>query len=60
MFKIRVILLLGLLACGTAWAQDEFDAVMCGSNMPKVLMGKHYSNGRVVVIEGRHKNLGKV
>ncbi|MCE9624348.1 MAG: hypothetical protein K8R69_02670 [Deltaproteobacteria bacterium] len=30
----------------------------CGADIPKALLGKHLSNERVVVLEGRHKDLG--
>jgi hypothetical protein len=58
MFKIQAVLLLTLLMCCKAHALDEFDGVKCGSNIPKALMGKRTSTGRLVVIEGRHKELG--
>jgi len=58
MLKIQVLLLVALLVCCKAYALDEFDGVKCGSDIPKALVGKRASNGRVVVIEGRHKELG--
>jgi hypothetical protein len=57
MSKIAAMLFFSLLFCGTTLAQDAFEAVTCSSNIPKVLVGKKNSNGRVVVIEGRHKDL---
>ena len=47
-----------MLICGEAWALDEFEGVKCGSDIPKALVGKHASNGRVMVTEDRHKDLG--
>ncbi len=47
------------LFCGNAsCASDGFGAVRCGSDIPKALIGQTMSNERVVVIEGRHKDLG--
>jgi len=58
MTKVLYILVFLLLCCGEAFAQDGFEAVQCGSNIPAQLIGKHMSNERVVVTEARHKNLG--
>jgi hypothetical protein len=46
------------LCCGTAYALDGFETVRCGTDIPKSLIGKRMSNERVVVVEGRHKELG--
>jgi len=58
MFKTRLILFLLIIVSGKAWAQDEFEGIKCGADIPKSLVGKHDSNERVVVLEGRHKDLG--
>lgn len=57
-FKIRVILFLLVLACGKAWALDEFQGFKCGADIPKSLVGKRDSNEPVAVLEKRHKDLG--
>ena len=58
MGKIRMMLVLWIIVCGKAWAQDPFAGVRCGADIPKSLMGKHDSNERVAVLEERHKDLG--
>jgi hypothetical protein len=58
MSKTRVILFLLIIVCGRAWALDEFDGIKCGVDIPKFLVGKRSPNERVVVVEGRHKDLG--
>jgi hypothetical protein len=57
-FKGRMILLLLMMACGQAWALDEFKGVKCGADIPKALVGKRDSNEPVAVLEKRHKDLG--
>jgi hypothetical protein len=57
MKAIACILCLFFLVCGDARAEDEFDKVQCGSDIPKALIGQRSSNDRVVVTEGRHKDL---
>ena len=57
MFKTRLIGIVFLLACGHAWAADEFAAVKCGTDIPTALVGKHVSNGAASVTENRHKDL---
>src|SRR5215813_3580560 len=57
-FKMRVILFLLIIACGKAWALDEFEGTKCAADIPKSLVGKRSSNEPVVVIEKRHKDLG--
>lgn len=47
-----------LFTAGQAQARDAFDAVKCGADIPKVLIGKTMPDGRVVVIEARHKAIG--
>jgi hypothetical protein len=54
---IACVLCLFFLVCGEARAADQFDKVQCGSDIPKVLTGQRPSNDRIVVIEGRHKDL---
>jgi hypothetical protein len=54
---IACILCLFFLVCGDARAEDEFDKVQCGSDIAKALIGQRSSNDRVVVTEGRHKDL---
>ncbi len=53
------VLLLGFLVlmCGKVWAGDEFDAVRCGADIPRALIGRHSRNERVVVTEARHRDL---
>lgn len=59
MRKFSMIVLFSLLVCIQGWAADEFDAIKCGADVPKAMVGKHYSsNERVVVIQARHSNLG--
>jgi hypothetical protein len=58
MFKIRVTLFVLIMICGKMWAADPFEGIKCGADIPKSLIGKRDSNGRVVVLEKRHKNLG--
>jgi len=48
-----------LLICTAAFsAQDGFNDIQCGTDIPKSLIGHHTSNEKVVAIENRHKNLG--
>lgn len=50
---------IALLACGNAHcASDAFSAVRCESDISKALVGQTMSGERVVVIEGKHKDLG--
>jgi hypothetical protein len=57
-FKVRLILLLLIMACGKTWALDQFAGIKCGADIPKSLIGKRDSNERVAVLEERHKDLG--
>jgi len=57
MKRIACALCLFFLVCGDAHTADQFDKVQCGLDIPKVLTGQRPSNDRVVVIEGRHKDL---
>jgi hypothetical protein len=52
------IVLLSVLALVPGWAADEFEAVKCGADVPKAMVGRHSSDERVVVMEARHSNLG--
>jgi hypothetical protein len=58
MRNFTFILLFNVLVCIPTWAADEFDAVKCGADIPKAMVGSHSSNERVVVLEARHSNLG--
>jgi hypothetical protein len=58
MFKIRLILFVLTIVPGKAWALDQFDGIKCGADIPKSLIGKHDKSERVVVLEGRHQDLG--
>jgi len=55
----RLVMLLPLLAliCGKASAADEFDAVRCGADITRALIGRHSPNERAVVTEARHRDL---
>src|SRR5215472_9258387 len=55
----RLVMLLPLLAliCGKASAADEFDAVRCGADITRALIGRHSPNERVLVTEARHRDL---
>ena len=49
-----------LLFCGAAQAHDEFDAVRCGKDIPKALIGHVMIDERVVVTEAKHKDIALV
>jgi hypothetical protein len=55
----RCVMLLPLLVLisGKASAADEFDAVRCGGDIPRALIGRHSRNERIVVTEARHRDL---
>jgi hypothetical protein len=56
--KLYVMLLVLLaLSCGKASARDEFEAVRCGADIPRALIGRQSANERVVVTEARHRDL---
>ena len=57
-FKVPAILFLLVIVCGMAWAQDEFEGIKCGTDIPKSLIGRHASSERVALVEARHKELG--
>ena len=40
------------------YCADGFDAVRCGSDVRKALLGRTMSNETIVVLEERHKDLG--
>ena len=46
-----------VLICGKASAGDEFEAVRCGADIPRALIGRHSPNERLVVTEARHRDL---
>ncbi len=48
------------LFCGTAQAHDSFDAIRCGADIPKLLIGRVMSDGAVVDTEARYKAVGLV
>jgi hypothetical protein len=53
-----VLSLTVLLLCTTAFrAQDGFNDVRCGADIPKALIGHRTTNEKVVAIENRHKDL---
>jgi hypothetical protein len=58
MSKFSLIFLFSVLFCVQGRAADEFDAIKCGADIPKAMVGKHSPTERVVVIEARHSNLG--
>jgi hypothetical protein len=58
MSKFCLIVLFSVLFCLQGRAADEFDAIKCGADIPKAMVGKYSPNKRVVVTEARHKNLG--
>jgi hypothetical protein len=60
MIKILSPMILILLFCGKVYAQDGFEGIRCGSSIPAALIGKHVTNERVVVAEGKHKNIGLI
>jgi len=47
-----------LFACANAYALDGFEKVVCGSDIPKALIGQRTSNEAVGGIESRHAALG--
>lgn len=58
MCKYIVTFLLSSIMCAQAWAADEFDAIKCGADIPKAMVGKHARNERVQMLEKRHIALG--
>lgn len=48
-----------LLFCREAYcAQDEFDQIKCGEDIPKAVIGKVIKNGKVKAIEAKYINIG--
>jgi hypothetical protein len=56
--KFAWTFLFAVLVSVQARAVDEFDTIKCGADVPRAMVGKHSSNGRVVVLEARHSKLG--
>ncbi len=61
--KLLIIFLLLAGCCmilpgGAASAQDAFDSVRCGNNIPMAIIGKIQPSGRVVAIESKHRDIG--
>jgi len=52
------LVLLAVLAAGTAHAADGFEAVHCGGDVRGALIGKHMRDEPVVETEKRHADLG--
>ncbi|MBI3677851.1 MAG: hypothetical protein HY243_14680 [Proteobacteria bacterium] len=53
--KTLGVVMLFLLFCGSAQAHDAFDAITCGADIPKLLIGKTMPGGKVIALEARHK-----
>ena len=58
MWKLACILALAYLVSGQTAFGDEFEAVKCGSDIPKALIGKRSSNGPIVELEKKYSALG--
>jgi hypothetical protein len=56
-YLLMLIAFFSFFVCLQVRAADEFDAVRCGADIPKAMVGKHSSDGPVVVSEARHPNL---
>ncbi len=52
------IQVLALICTSSVCDGDGFDSVRCGSDVRKALLGRKMSNEKVMVLEGRHKELG--
>jgi len=57
MLRTQLFLLVLIVGCAQVWAADEFEAIKCGTDIGKALIGKRDSNERAVAIENRHKDL---
>lgn len=57
MFKFQPILILTVLLCSEALAQDQFQGIKCGIDISKALVGKKTSNQPVAAIQQLHKDL---
>jgi hypothetical protein len=56
---IAISMLILLLFCTSSISNaDAFDAVRCGSDVGKALLGRTMSNEKIVALEERHKDLG--
>jgi hypothetical protein len=53
---VSIFLLIGCSAQGLA--KDAFEKVSCNADIAKALIGQREVNERIVVTEGRHKDLG--
>jgi hypothetical protein len=51
-------LVIALFFMTSIYGADGFDAVRCGSDVRKALLGHTMSNEKIVVLEERHKDLG--
>lgn len=58
MNKTQLIVVVTLLLCASAWGQDEFSGISCGTDIPRALIGKQFLHERVVVSEAAHKDIG--
>jgi hypothetical protein len=56
--KLALAVLATLAFTTTAQAHDAFDAVRCGGDIPKALIGKVMSNDTVVATEAAYKAIG--
>jgi hypothetical protein len=56
--KIIAALALPLFCLSSIYAGDGFEAVRCGGDIPKALIGRKGDDEPVVKIEERHKDLG--
>ncbi|HJX98637.1 MAG TPA: hypothetical protein VJ281_07155 [Chthoniobacterales bacterium] len=53
-----LVLVTSILVTNALGETDEFDGIKCGSDIPKALIGKRFSHGKVVQTEKRHADLG--
>ena len=58
MRKLACILAVICLASGQVALADEFEAVKCGSDIPKALIGKRSSNAPIAELEKKYNALG--
>src|ERR1700754_2834 len=58
MRKLALFLASILVACAGPPLADEFATLKCGADIPKALIGKKSSNGRVVDTENKYRSLG--
>lgn len=57
-FLAVIVFVLPLCCLYSVYAGDEFDSVLCGSDISKALLGRKMSNATVVATEAKHKDLG--